>query len=197
VTQKPDLNMTDEKQSQSAELRDPFACPHCGQMLAPTCRVCVACGERIEPAEIIMSRRALDGLPGTEDQRPASQLTQFSWLFFFANLAGAMVVISVAIRLVGVDTSKLAFVGFTLVCAGWVFYDARAKGIAQSWRWSIMTVFFWIVFFPWYLSRRRTPRIPCSVIEKPTSVFFRVLFWSVVILLFLGFIAAVVKSPPR
>ena len=60
-----------------------------------------------------------------------------------------------------------------------------------------MTLFFWIVFFPWYVSRRRDPQLPCAVMEDQTSLFFRALFWGVLILLFLGFIAAVVKSPPR
>jgi hypothetical protein len=197
VAQKPEFNMPNEENVQTAELREPFACPHCGQMLAPTCRVCVACGEHIEPAEILRIEGRFNGQPSSESQRPTGQRAQFSWPFFFAILAGAMVIISIAIRLLGVETAKLAFVGFTLMCAGWVFYDARSKGIPQAWRWTIMTVFFWIVFFPWYLSRRRTPSVPCLVMEKQTSVFFRALFWCVVILLFLSFIAAVIKSPPR
>lgn len=197
MTQKPDVNMTGEKNLQPAELREPFACPHCGQMLAPTCRVCVACGEPIEPLEIIRARRGVDGQAGAETQRSAVRRTQFSWAIFFATVAAAMVVMSIAIRLLGVETSKLAFIGFTLMCAGWIFYDARSKGIPQAWRWSIMTVFFWIIFFPWYVSRRKTPRLPCPAMEEQTSTLFRVLLWFVVILLFLSVIAAVVKSPPH
>ena len=31
---------------------EPFACPYCGQMLGPGCRVCVACKAPIDPARI-------------------------------------------------------------------------------------------------------------------------------------------------
>ena len=31
---------------------EPFPCPACGQMLGPSCRVCVACKQPLNPAEI-------------------------------------------------------------------------------------------------------------------------------------------------
>jgi hypothetical protein len=197
VAQNPELNKTDEKSIQAVDLRDPFACPQCGQMLAPTCRVCVACGHAIELSEIIRSQGRFDGQPPSEVPRSAARGSQFSWAIFFGTLAGAMLIISVAVRFIGVESSKLAFVGFTLICAGWVFYDARSRRIPHGWRWSIMTVFFWIVFFPWYLSRRRRPLVACRPMEDQRSVIFRALLWAVVILLFLSIIAGVIKSPPR
>lgn len=176
---------------------EPFACPHCGQMLAPECRVCVACRQPIEIDKIGDGGRT-DLLQPQADTLPSKSVrSHFSWAIFFVILAAALVLMSVAIRLIGLEASRLVFVGIMFICAGWVFYDARFKGIPRPWRWSIMTLFFWIVFFPWYLGRRRTPESPCAVMESPTSVFFRALFWFVLILLFLTLLAALVKSPPR
>jgi hypothetical protein len=189
--------MTNEGSAQSGELLEPFACPHCGQLLAPTCRVCVACRQPVQPGTLSRADAAVGVQDQPESGSPAGRRAQFSWPIFFAMLAAVVLFMSVAIRLIGIETSERIFLGFTFLSAGWVFYDARLKGISRPWRWSIMTVFFWIVFFSWYVSRRRTPQLPCAVIEDQTSIFFRALFWFVLILLFLTFIAAVVKTPPR
>jgi hypothetical protein len=189
-------DMTNERNVQPSELLEPFACPHCGQMLGPTCRVCVACGQPIELSQIARRDRTAPFQAQSRGKAPAGRRTQFSWLIFFTVLAITLVLMSVAFRLIGIETSERIFVGFTFICAGWVFLDARSKAIPRPWRWSVMTICFWIVFFSWYVSRRRSPETPCAVIEDPTSVVFRALFWFVLILLFLSFLAAVVKSPP-
>jgi hypothetical protein len=193
-------SMTDERDIQTGNLAEPFACPKCSQMLAPTCRVCVACGEPIDFEEVCKSQSALPAQLGPERQPPPARRAQFSWSIFFALLAATIVFMPIAVRLIGFETSEGIFIGFTFVCAGWVFYDARNKGIPRPWRWSIMTLCFWLVFFSWYVSRRRTPQWPCAVIEAQASILFRVLFWFVLILLFLmvlTLIAAVVKTPLR
>ncbi|MGH9445435.1 MAG: hypothetical protein ACRD3O_06900 [Terriglobia bacterium] len=176
---------------------EPFPCPHCGQMLAPSCRLCVACRQPIDIAQIRGPEPHI--LPGSPpDTAPAAiRSAHFSWSIFFIVLAAAFVLVSIAVRLVGRETSELVFTGITFACAGWVYMDARAKGLPRPWRWSIMTLFFWLIFFPWYLGRRRTPQAPCSVMESAHSVFFRALFWFVLIVIFLSFIAAVVKTPPH
>jgi hypothetical protein len=191
--------MTSERNLKPGELLEPFACPHCGQMLAPTCRVCVACGEPIDASAIVRAQSTVPVQPHSYAQRPIARRTQFSWRIFFAFLAGWLVLLafSQAVHTIGTRSFYLAVVGVQLVCAGWVFLDATGKHIPRPWRWSVMTLLFWIVFFPWYVSRRRDPQLPCAVMEDQTSIFFRALLWGVLILLFLSFIAAVVKSPPR
>jgi hypothetical protein len=192
--------MNDQTNVQPGELLEPFACPHCGQMLAPTCHVCVACGEPIEAGAVTRAKLVLPVQPQSYNQRPIAHRSQFSWRIFVAFLAGWLVLVvfmSQAVHTIGATSCELAVVGLQLVCAGWVFLDATGKRIPRPWRWSIMTLFFWIVFFPWYVSRRRAPQLPCAVMEDQTSLFFRTLFWCVLILLFLSFIAAVVKNPPR
>lgn len=196
----PDASMTDETKVQTGNPQEPFACPQCSQMLAPTCRVCVACGQPINFAEVGKSEHALPVQTGPEREAAPGRRAQFSWSIFFGLLAATIVFMSIAFRVIGIETSEWVFTGFTFICAGWVFYDARNKGIPRPWRWSIMTLFFWVVFFSWYVSRRRTPQWPCSVIEAQASIFFRALFWFVLVLVFLTvltLIAAVVKSPLR
>jgi hypothetical protein len=192
--------MTDERNVQPSELLEPFACPHCGQMLAPTCHVCVACGEPVEAGAVSRAKVVLPVQPEFYSQRPVARRAQFSWPIFFAFLAGWLVIVvfaSQAVHEIGARSVELAVVGLQLVCAGWVFLDASGKRIPRPWRWSVMTLFFWIVFFPWYVSRRRAPQQPCAVMEAQTSLFFRAIFWLVLVVLFLSFIAAVVKTPPH
>jgi hypothetical protein len=192
--------MTDERSDKPSELLEPFACPHCGQLLGPACRVCVACGEPVDPGAITKAKLVRPGQPQSYNQRPVARRAQFSWRIFLAFLAGWLVLLvfmSQAVHTIGAKSIELGVAGLQLVCAGWVFLDASGKRIPRPWRWSVMTLCFWIVFFPWYVSRRRTPQVPCAVMEDQTSLFFRGLFWFVLIVLFLSFIAAVVKSPPR
>jgi hypothetical protein len=176
---------------------EPFPCPHCGQMLAPSCRVCVACNQSIDLAQIGRSERAVPILPKSGAAPQPIRNAQFSWAIFFAVLAAALALVSISSRVVGVQTSELLFLGITFACAGWVFMDAQAKALPRPWRWSVMTLFFWLIFFPWYLGRRRNPQDPCPVMESPNSVFFRALFWFVLVVLFLSLIAAFIKTPPR
>ena len=43
---------TENRPSDEQFPAEPFPCPACGQLLAPSCRVCVACKHAIDPAEI-------------------------------------------------------------------------------------------------------------------------------------------------
>src|SRR3989442_10582200 len=64
---------------------EPFPCPACGQMLAPSVRVCVACKHPIDPREI---RRSRGPVPSLEPRAilSAAPRTPFPWLLFFICL---------------------------------------------------------------------------------------------------------------
>lgn len=47
----------------------------------------------------------------------------------------------------------------------WVIFDAHQKHVARPLRWGLGTLLMWIVIFPWYLARRRTPQAPCPFVE--------------------------------
>src|SRR5208282_1890306 len=48
----PEAETMDSPASVAEFPSEPFQCPACGQLLAPACRVCVACKHIINPAEI-------------------------------------------------------------------------------------------------------------------------------------------------
>src|SRR2546423_9455397 len=66
-----------------------FPCPACGQMLAPSCRVCVACKQPIDPAQIkSASARALELRPfdAQPTAGPGAGNVRFPWALFLVLL---------------------------------------------------------------------------------------------------------------
>ena len=53
---------------------EPFQCPACGQLLAPACRVCVACKHTIDPAEIARPQEVALPAVSTGPKRGAGAL---------------------------------------------------------------------------------------------------------------------------
>src|SRR5579864_4981914 len=143
---------------------EPFLCPHCGQMLAPSCRVCVACKQSINPAEIQRAEPALSAVEPLVPQ-PIVARARFSWAIFFLVLSIAWLAAVVTVILVGQDEARLLFGILPLISSLWVIFDAHQKHIAKPLRWGLGTLLMWIVIFPWYLARRRTPKAPCPFVE--------------------------------
>src|SRR6516164_10612552 len=80
---------------------EPFPCPACGQMLGPSCRVCVVCKRPINPAEI-KKPQPLAGEtfePRTPAVQPSS--SRFSWPIFFIVLLFWLLLAGVAERFLG------------------------------------------------------------------------------------------------
>lgn len=143
---------------------EPFACPHCGQMLAATCRVCVACKREIDPGEI--QRPPL--IPA-ELQPELSTLSptrvKFPWALFLVLLAARLWVAMTAQKYLGLLKSELVLGGVELLTGVWVTYDAWQKGVPKPFRWGAGSLFLWTIVFPWYLARRRMPRASCPFVE--------------------------------
>lgn len=143
---------------------EPFACPNCGQMLAPSCRVCPSCRQAIDPSQIA---RPDVIIPIAEQvvPLPTREYARFSWGIFFATLGTWFIVAIIAEGLLGYEKSQFALGGLVILSSAWVFQDARKKNIPKALRWSLGSLLLWIVFFPWYLARRRTPKATCPFIE--------------------------------
>lgn len=143
---------------------EPFACPNCGQMLAPSCRTCPSCRQPIDPSQIthpdivIPIAEQVIALPGKEYAR-------FSWGIFFAALGIWFVIAMIAEGLLGYEHSQFALGGLVVLSSAWVYHDARKRNIPKALRWSLGSLLLWIVFFPWYLARRRTPKAACPFVE--------------------------------
>jgi hypothetical protein len=189
--------MTDwaKPSSDASEFPDePFPCPHCGQLLAPSVRVCVVCKQPIEPHQIVRPEPppavavTLPEAPPMPEPRTATGGARFSWPIFFRVLAIWFAVTILSVQFLKYATAQRVLEGLILASAIWVFYDAQRKGLPRPFRWAIGSLLIWIVVFPWYLSRRQTPLAPCRFIEAEASPAARV-FLFVLALFFL--IAAV------
>jgi hypothetical protein len=143
-----------------------FSCPYCGQMLGAACRVCVACKRAIDPAEIQKSDIVL-GTVEPEAPQVALAPAKFSWPIFFLVFLASWLGAIAAFLLSGrdLDKTRLILSPLPLISALWVIYDANRKGVAKPLRWGLGSLFMWLVFFPWYLSRRRTPKAPAPFVE--------------------------------
>jgi hypothetical protein len=154
-------------------LAEPFPCPACGQMLAPSCRVCVACNHTIDPGEIGKEPPAV--VVGVTAARTLAPV-RFPWrlflLFFLALMVGGIV----SEGLIGLQRTQLAVGALQLLSAIWVSFDASAKRVPKPLRWGLATLFpTWLIILPWYLARRRQPEAPCPFVEGQVNPIMRML----------------------
>ena len=145
---------------------EPFPCPACGQLLAPSCRVCVACKRAINPAEI----RKPGVSPAVEiPARRELEPVRFSWRIFLIVFAIWVVGASLVQRYMDPLKGQLALGGAQILCSFWVLYDALEKRLPRPYRWGMGTLLLWPIIFPWYLARRKQPRQPCPFVETQVS----------------------------
>jgi len=167
-----------------------FACPNCGQMLAPTCRVCVACKQPIDPA-LIQSAAPVAALPPVESRVARSPLLRvpFPWTLFFVLFAARVAVGGLAERRWGLIKVELALAGFEMLCAIWVFYDATRMAVPRPLRWALGSLLLWPIVFPWYLARRRRPQAVCPFVEGAALPIV------ILVLVLIGLLYALIKGP--
>ncbi len=171
-----------------------FECPHCGQLLAPSCRVCVSCKQPIHPAEIRRTS-AVDLPVQVHTLEPELPPVRFSWRMFFAVLAASWVATTVALHFLGFVQGRIVMSGLQLVSAGWVFLDARQKRIPKPLRWGVGSLILWMVIFPWYLVRRRSPEAPCPFVEAASGPFTRVMVLVVIIFFLVAILISNFSGP--
>jgi hypothetical protein len=180
----------------SASPGEPFPCPVCGQMLAASCRVCVACKTPVDVTQIRKAQPEPSFTPLETSAPPAMGPVRFSWRIFFLWL---LIYLSAAIlttRLLGEQGGKYAMGGFVLVSSMWVFFDAQRRGVPKPLRWVLGALLLWIVVFPWYLARRRTPLAPCPFIEAQAGPVARLLFVILVAFFLIGALLIIFQGPP-
>ena len=161
---------TENRPSDEQFPAEPFPCPACGQLLAPSCRVCVACQHAIDPAEI----RKPPLLPPFK-MPPQRHLepVRFSWRIFLIVFAIWVVGASLVQRLMPPLRAQFVLGSVQILCSLWVLFDALQKHLPRPLRWAMGTLLLWPIIFPWYLARRSRPGQPCPFIEarfKPATV---------------------------
>ena len=175
-----------------------FPCPHCGQMLGPGVRVCAACRQPIDPTQI---RIAAIVPAATAVRAAAVPRARFSWGMFLVALFAWLALATSMIRVIGFEKAQYAMAAVLVLSAAWVFLDARQKGFPRPFQWGAGALLFWIVFFPWYLARRRQPEASCPIVEAGTGPFLRVLLlilaFGLGIMLLLNAIASRLPNLPK
>jgi len=177
---------------------EPFACPACGQMLAASCHVCVACKQPIDPAQIRKARPSPTALSVSESEPlPQPQApARFSWPIFFGVLLVSLFLAIVVQAIWGPVKGPLVMGGAQILTSAWVFYDAHLKRVPKPLRWGVGALLLWIVVFPWYLARRRTPQAPCPFVEAEVGPLSRFLLLALMLFFLLGIVLAIFKGPP-
>lgn len=163
-------------------------------MLAPSCRVCVACRQPINPAEIKRPESPTAYPYEAYGSASPTLPVRFSWLVFFIVLVFWLLLAVVAQRFLGTVRSQWVMGSLVLLSSAWVFYDAHAKLIPKPLRWALGALLLWIVFFPWYLARRQNPAAPCRFMEVEVSPITRALLTALVIFFLVGLVLMMLKG---
>jgi hypothetical protein len=160
-------------------------------MLAASCRVCVACKQPIDAAQIVPH-----DFPTAPPQLPEVSAplapVRFPWRVFFAILGLWMIGATVVQWYLGPLKSQLVLGGVQILSSVWVFYDASGRRLPKPLRWGLGSLLLWPLVFPWYLARRKNPEAPCPFVEEPTGPLARALL--LVLLAVLVFL--ILKGPP-
>lgn len=175
---------------------EPFACPHCGQMLAPSVRTCPSCKETIDPKDI---KRPEVVIPIAEQvvPLPVTEYARFSWSTFLATLGVWLVLGLTTESLLGPEIGNLVLGTLVALSSIWVYRDARERNIPKPFRWGLGSFLLWIVVFPWYLARRRTPKAECPLIEGEIGRVARTLLLFLLIFILLSFLLLLLKGPHK
>ncbi len=172
---------------------EPFACPHCGQMLAASVRVCPSCRAVIDPKDIV---RPPVVVPVAEQvvPVPVHEYARFSWSIFFTALGTWLAVGLITEALLGPEKGQWVLGGLVVLSSVWVYRDAREKNIPKPFRWSLGSFLLWIIVFPWYLARRRTPNAECPFIEGEGSRVARTLLFILLIFFLLSALMLLIRG---
>lgn len=173
-----------------------FPCPHCGQMLGPAVRVCVSCRQPIDPDQIRRPAAVLPFPVTPQPTLPAATRARFSWPIFFWVLTAWFVAAAVSQQLLGTSRSQMVMASVVILSSGWVFFDAQERRVPKPLRWGLGSLLLWIVVFPWYLARRRTPEAPCPFVEAEASPLARALFFVLMVFFLLSVVLILLKGPP-
>lgn len=176
---------------------EPFACPNCGQLLAPSVRVCPSCKQAVDPGEIVRPAVNMVVAEQVVPLPPAMESARFSWGIFLAALGAWLMAAAIAESTLGPGPSQVVLFSLVALSSVWVYRDAREKNIPTPIRWSLGSLLLWMIFFPWYLSRRRTPKAPCPFIEGERGRVVRTLLVILLVFFLLSALMLLLKGPKK
>jgi len=180
---------------------EPFPCPACGQLLAPSCRVCVACKHPLDPAEIARPSEAVLSTARSSSTEARPVPIRYPWPIFFmvlgfAFLLGLLYSGAVVSGLLKENQAQLALQGAPILAGVWVFFDALRRRIPRPLRWAVGTMLLLIVIFPWYLARRRSLQSSVPFVEGEVGPVARFLLFVLLFFILASLIYTIVQGPP-
>ena len=194
---KPEAETVDSPASVAEFPSEPFQCPACGQLLAPACRVCVACKHPIDPAEVARPQEVALPTAHAPGTKPRPEPVRYPWRIFFAVLGISLFLALTFEGLWGEQKAQLAMGGAQTLAGVWVFFDALRQRVPRPLRWGVGSMLLPVVVFPWYLARRRTPQSPVPFVEAEVGPVTRFLLFALLVFFLASLIFYIVKGPPQ
>jgi hypothetical protein len=192
---KPQSAAVESPASAAAFPDEPFLCPACGQLLGPSCRICVACKQPINPAEIARTPAA----PVVATSAPSTHIkadpVRYPWRILFAVLGVGIILSLISIALLGEQKGPLLIQTVPLFAGIWVFFDAARRRLPRPFRWAMGTVLLLAVVFPWYLARRNKPESAVPFIEAETGRTTRILLIALLVFFLISVIVNIWQNP--
>jgi hypothetical protein len=176
---------------------EPFQCPACGQLLAPTCRVCVACRKPIDFEAVGRHKEvALPAAPALR-QEPPPEPVRFPWRIFFAvlGISFAIAIVLEAIWPGREQNVSMVMQGIQTLAGLWVFFDATRRHLPRPLRWALGSMLLPVVIFPWYLARRSRPRSPVPFVEAEVRPVTRFVLIALLLFLLVSLVLYLVEGP--
>jgi len=175
---------------------EPFQCPACGQLLAPACRVCVACKHIINPAEIGRPQDVASPAPPAPGTEPSPEPVRYPWRIFLVVLGIGLILGQIFLSVWGEQKGPLIIQSVPVLVGLWVFFDALRRGIPRPLRWAVGSMLLLILIFPWYLARRSKPQAQVPFVEGEVGPVTRFLLYALLIIFLVSLIFYLVEGPP-
>ena len=194
-TPEPEPVAVDSAASVAEFPSEPFLCPACGQLLGPSCRVCVACKHPINPAEIALTPAVAvvaAHAPSTQAKREA---VRYPWRILIAVMGIGMILGLISLALLGDEKGLLVIQAIPVFVGVWVFYDAYQRRLPRPFRWGIGTMMLLAIIFPWYLARRSKPEAVVPFVEAEVGPVTRILLIALLIFFLIGLVFNIVQGP--
>ena len=174
---------------------DPFPCPACGQMLGPSCRVCVSCKQPINPAEIVLKPTPELPAAHAELAQPRRETVRYPWRILIAVLGIGVALSLLSLLILGEKNGPIVIQSFPFVVGSWVLFDAFRRRIPRPLRWSIGTMLLLGVVFPWYLARRARPEASVPFVEAEAGRVTRILLLALLFFFLISVVVNILHDP--
>jgi len=185
-----------ESRAAAAEFPDePFLCPACGQLLGPSCRICVACKQPINPAAIARTPAAPLIIAPTLSAKIRPESVRYPWRILFAVMGIGIIFSLISLALLGEQRGPMVIQTIPIAVGAWVFFDAARRRLPRPFRWAMGTVLLLAVVFPWYLARRNKPESPVPFIEAETGRTTRILLIALLVFFLISLIVNIWQNP--